>query len=293
MEASVSSVKNDAILVTGASGFIGSHLTRALEARNCRVFRHDRKSGDIATCPLVFEDVGHVLHLAGRTFVQESWEQPREFYEANVLGAANVLEFCRRRNASITLISSYVYGKPKWLPIGEDHPVQAFNPYAHSKILAEEIARYYQSQFGVSLTIVRPFNIYGPGQDGPFLIPMLIRQALDPTSKQIVVADLRPRRDYLHIRDFVAMLIAAMEHPSGAILNAGSGESVSIPALVELINKMVPSSKPVVSREQFRPDEVLDVVADISRAKRELNWQPSVALAQGLSETIEWMKAKR
>jgi nucleoside-diphosphate-sugar epimerase len=283
----------DAILVTGANGFIGSHLIRALEARKYPVFCHDVNCGDISTCPLEFGGVRHVFHLAGKTSVPESWEQPRGFYEVNVLGAANVLEFCRRQKASVTLVSSYVYGKPRWLPIGEDHPVQPLNPYAHSKILAEEIAFYYQFQFGIPLTIVRPFNVYGPGQLGPFLIPTLIQQALDPTSDKIVVADLRPRRDYIHVRDLVALLMASMDRPAGTVLNAGSGESVSIQFVVELINRVVRCSKPVVSREEYRPEEALDVVADISRAKQELGWQPCIPFAEGLSETIDWMRARQ
>src|SRR5579872_4762579 len=152
---------NDAILVTGASGFIGSHLVPTLKSAGYRVYCHTRANGDIASCSLPYEDVAHVYHLAGRTFVPESWEHPLRFYETNVLGAANVLEFCRRRQASLTLVSSYVYGKPQCLPINEDHPVRPFNPYSHSKILAEEVGQYYRTQFGVRLGVIRPFNLYG------------------------------------------------------------------------------------------------------------------------------------
>src|ERR1039458_310666 len=209
---------NDAILVTGAGGFIGSHLVRTLIAAGNRVHCHSSENGNIAACPLDFDGVRHVFHLAGRTFVAESWKEPRGFYEVNTLGAANVLEFCRRRQASLTLISSYVYGKPQRLPIGEEHPVQPLNPYSHSKILAEEIACYYRKQFGVQVTIVRPFNIYGPGQNGRFLIPTLMRQALDPACDRIVVADLRPRRDYIHVRDLVALLLRTMDEETPGVV---------------------------------------------------------------------------
>lgn len=281
---------NDAILVTGASGFIGGYLAQALESSGHRVHRHSIEHGDIATCALEFKDVCRVFHLAGKTFVPASWEQPRGFYEVNVLGTANVLEFCRRTGACVTLISSYVYGKPQWLPIDENHPVQPLNPYAHSKILAEEIGRYYQAQFGVPVTTIRPFNIYGRGQDRRFLLPTLIRQALDPVCDRIVVADLRPRRDYIHVRDLIALLLATMERPTCNVYNAGSGRSVGIQEVVELINQLIGCVKPLESRQTPRPEEALDVVADISRAERELEWHPRVALAEGLLEMIEWMK---
>lgn len=284
---------DDAILVTGAGGFIGSHLVRTLLAAGHRVRCHSSANGNIAACPLDFEGVRHVFHLAGRTFVPESWTEPRGFYEVNVLGAANVLEFCRRRHASMTLISSYVYGKPQQLPIGEEHPVQPLNPYSHSKILAEEIACYYRKQFGVQVTIVRPFNIYGPGQAGRFLIPTLMRQALDPTCDRIVVADLRPRRDYIHVTDLVALLLRTMdEETPRTVYNAGSGKSVSIRELGSLIAAALPHDKPIVSEDNWRPDEMLDVVADISRAERDLNWHPRVPLADGLRETLKWVKSE-
>ena len=119
---------NKPILVTGASGFIGSHLTRALESAGHSVYRHSAKDGNIASCALVYKGVQHVYHLAAKTFVPESWTSPLGFYETNVLGTINVLEFCRREGASATMLSSYVYGKPDRLPIDEDHPVRPLNP---------------------------------------------------------------------------------------------------------------------------------------------------------------------
>lgn len=276
------------ILVTGATGFVGTHLVQTLVAQGNVVCTHSTQRGDIARDLLACEGVGHVYHLAAKTFVPESWEAPTEFYNTNVLGTVNVLEFCRRRGASLTYVSSYVYGNPDALPISEDHPRRAFNPYSHTKIVAEDIVHFYGACFGVRTVVVRPFNIYGPGQEKKFLIPTLIRQAIDPACEYITVADLRPRRDYIHVQDLIALLLSCRGATAGAVYNAGSGRSCSIEELIEMIQGLTGQIKPVRSKAERRPDEVLDVVADITRARNELQWTPQIALADGLRETVAW-----
>jgi nucleoside-diphosphate-sugar epimerase len=202
-----------------------------------------------------------------------------------VLGAVNALEFCRRTGASITLVSSYVYGQPARLPIHEDACLQPFNPYSHTKILAEQVAEYYRSSFGVAVTVVRPFNLYGPGQPPQFLIPTLIRQVLDPGVEQIEVADDRPRRDYIHVCDFVDFLLLRLSSEAQGTFNVGSGTSTGIRDLVDLICEAAGTKKSLRSRGEIRPDEVLDVVADISRA-RALGWSPRISLRDGIRGMI-------
>lgn len=274
------------ILVTGASGFVGRRLCAALENAGHRVHRLSIEDGDIARAGLAFPGVRHVFHLAARMFVPESWTNPRAFYETNVLGAVNALDLCRREKAAMTLVSSYVYGTPKRLPISEDHPIEAFNPYGHTKVIAESVARFYAGAFGVPVTIVRPFNIYGPGQDARFLIPSLIAQALDPASDAIRVADSRPKRDYLHVDDLVDLLLRTLGEPGGGIYNAGSGASTSIGELAAMIGRAAGTDKPLVSADQSRPQEVMDVVADITRARDSLCWTPRITLEEGLAETV-------
>jgi len=156
------------ILITGSGGFIGKALVKRLSGMEYAVTGFDLADGDIAEegalTHLEKEDIFYVFHLAGKTFVPESWSNPFLFYRTNVLGTANVLEFCRKTGAGLTYVSSYLYGKPEYLPVDEKHPVKAYNPYSHSKLVAEELCRYYREQFPLGISILRPFNVYGPGQ---------------------------------------------------------------------------------------------------------------------------------
>lgn len=281
------------ILVTGATGFLGRHLVAALESQGHAVRQHSSADGDIADCPLSMDGVSHVIHLAGKNFVPDSWQNPLAFYRTNVMGTVNVLEHCRRNQVALTLISSYVYGEPQRLPIAEDHPLAAANPYAHTKILAEETAQFYEQRFGLALVIVRPFNIYGPGQRSSFLIPSIVRQVLDPSSKEVRVADLRPKRDYLYVSDAVQFLVGTLRPGIRGIYNLGSGRSASVAEVAQLVKEAAGVAKPVVSTGEARPGEILDVVADTSRAAAKLDWRPRTSLADGIAAVVAAERAAR
>ena len=285
-------MKNE-ILVTGATGFLGRHLVSALESRGFAVRRHSSADGDIANCTLPMQGVSRVFHLAGKSYVPDSWLAPQGFYQTNLMGAVNVLEHCRRNQAALTLISSYVYGEPKRLPIAEDHPVSAANPYAHTKLLAEDTARFYEERFGVPLVIVRPFNIYGPGQRSSFLIPSIVRQAIDPSIDVVRVQDLRPRRDYLYVADAVAMLLASLRPGSHGVFNIGSGHSTSVAEVIDLVYMAAGIRKPVLSADVQRPGEIMNVVADVSRAASQLDWRPCTAIEDGIAAMVAAERAQR
>lgn len=273
------------ILVTGASGFVGQRLVRALTAQGDSVIGHSVEDGHIARS--TFEPgASHVFHLAGCTFVPASYQKPFEYYEVNFLGTVNVLEYCRRNNASITFISSYVYGHPKTLPIAEDHPLEAVNPYGHTKLLGEDVCRFYEKCFGVPVTVVRPFNLYGSGQADHFLIPLLVQQVVSADIAEISVADLRPRRDFLHVDDLIDLLLRVGQRKTGTY-NAGSGVSYSIGEIIDILNSMTGRAKPVRDRGERRPNEIMDVVADIRRARADLDWQPSISLTDGLRQMLQ------
>lgn len=281
------------ILVTGATGFVGRYLVKALEASGHAVRSHSSRDGDIATCRLPTDGVDHVFHLAAKTFVPESWNDPQDFYSVNVMGTINVLEHCRHSRTPVTLVSSYVYGHPQRLPISEDHPLCANNPYAHSKLMAEDAGRFYEKDFKMRVVVVRPFNIYGPGQTRPFLIPTIVEQAMDASTSEIRLKDLRPRRDYVYIDDAIQLLLLTLGKNVKGVYNVGSGESASVAELTELIRRAVGTDKPVVSEEQPRPEEVMDVRADISRAAFELGWHPATSLSEGIGKVVAARRERR
>jgi nucleoside-diphosphate-sugar epimerase len=186
-----------------------------------------------------------------------------------------------------------VYGEPQRLPIAEDHPVAALNPYAHTKILAEETARFYEKRFAVPLLIVRPFNIYGPGQRKSFLIPWIVQQVLDPSAEAVHVQDLRPKRDYLYVEDAVELLLASFRAASRGVVNMGSGRSASVEEVAQLVNKAAGVSKPVVSEGRTRAGEIMDMVADNSHAAAEMGWRPRTSLEDGIAAVVAAERASR
>jgi nucleoside-diphosphate-sugar epimerase len=285
-------MKNE-ILVTGATGFLGRHLVAALQSQGRVVRPLSRADGDIASCSLPMQGVSSVFHLAAKSYVPESWQNPLSFYNTNVMGTVNVLEHCRRHQAALTLVSSYVYGEPQRLPVSEDHPLAAANPYSHTKILAEEIARFYEQRFGLALVIVRPFNIYGPGQRHSFLIPSIVRQVLDPSVEVVQVKDLRPKRDYLYVEDAVALLLATLRPGTHGVYNMGSGRSASVAEIFRLVIAAAGLNKQVVSVDQPRPGEILDMFADTSRAAADLDWRPRTSLPDGIAAVVAAERASR
>ena len=271
------------VLVTGVSGFIGRCLLPILRSSGLVVEGIGHEHGDIAD-EETWETVPaskSVVHLAGRSFVPDSWEQPAAFLRTNVQGTINALEHCRKHGASFVYLSSYLYGHPKSLPIPETAPLHATNPYASSKALAEQACRMYAQHFGLAITVLRLFNVYGPGQPEPFLVPMLVRQVRE--AREIVVQDLEPRRDYVYVADVAKAVAKALATGNGLrVVNIGSGTSHSVAELVRLIQTIWQSTLPVRSKEVRRKDEIMDTVADIRVARELLGWRPEHTLEEGL-----------
>ncbi len=277
------------ILVTGSEGFIGKALVSKLILSGYELVGFDFKDGDIAQKGILDhlknEGIGHVIHLAAKTFVPESWKEPFDFYRVNLLGTTNVLDFCRSNDASLTYISSYLYGAPEYLPVDENHPLKAHNPYSHSKIIADDTCRYFRDHFNIPVTIFRPFNVYGPGQELRFLIPKIIKQLQDPSIPAIEVMDLKPKRDYLFIDDMVDALILSISGPKDTY-NLGSGQSESVKEIIDMLISLTGIHKPIKSSEQERTDEINDLYADITKVRAQLGWEPKVSLEEGLRRSL-------
>jgi len=275
------------VLLTGASGFLGRRVASLLAREDATLIAPGRAELDVTRDFGDFGGVDTVVHLAALTFVPQSWQQPGLFWQVNAGGTVNTLEYCRRHGASLVLVSSYCYGAPESLPIAEDAPLRPGNPYAFSKVAAEEACRYYAKDFGVPTIILRPFNIYGPGQDERFLIPTLVKQALAPDVETVELADGEPRRDYVHLDDVArAVVVAALRREKAGVFNVGSGRSHSVMEVARLILDAAGVAKPVVDRRQTRPNEIMDTVADISAAARGLGWRPRTSLEAGLAELV-------
>ena len=227
--------KNKKILITGIKGFIGNILSLKLQALGSEIIKLNDKKMDVTSWEQVknLDKADIVFHLAAKIFVPFSFENPRKTYETNILGTLNLLEYCRKNKSKMVFASTYVYGEPNYLPVDENHPTNASNPYSKSKLVGEELCKYYSDDFGVKSIILRPFNIYGPDQNDNFLIPTIINQA---KTGKIILKDSRPKRDYIYIDDAVEAFLRAGIHESNFdIFNVASGEGLSVENIAKII----------------------------------------------------------
>jgi NAD dependent epimerase/dehydratase len=309
------------IFVTGSGGFIGSHLVERLvsEGYTVRAFIHYNSfnrwgnlellpsdvlknveviTGDIQdpfSVHRAMEGCNTVFHLASLIAIPYSYVAPQSYVTTNVLGAVNIMQACRELNVKkvIHTSTSECYGTAQYVPIDEKHPLQGQSPYSASKIGADMIAESYYRSFGVPVTIVRPFNTYGPRQSARAVIPTIITQIL--SGKQLNLGNLHPTRDLNYVLDTVEGFIMAANSAQsvGEVINIGNGKEISIGDLARLIMKLMGKEIEIVSDDQrLRPDksEVERLLSDNSKAKRLLGWHPRVSLEEGLLNTIEWIK---
>jgi nucleoside-diphosphate-sugar epimerase len=279
------------ILVTGSDGFIGRAVLKRLLKEGMEVEGFDLVHGDV-TDPSCFDNYAakgffHVVHLAGKTFVPDSWKNPGDFYRINLMGTVNVLEFCRRTGAGLTYISSYLYGSPEYLPVDENHPVKSYNPYSHSKLLADNTCQFYERNFNLGVSVLRPFNAYGPGQPAHFIIPEIIQMVKDPSVEEVRVMDLRPKRDYVYIDDLVDAIFLSIGGEPG-IYNVGSGKSVSVEEIIKSVMRLSGISKPYKAKGAERQNEIFDLYAGIGKISQALGWEPKTSFEEGLKRCINF-----
>jgi UDP-glucose 4-epimerase len=310
------------VLVTGADGFIGSHLTETLLGRGAEVTalalynsfdshgwldelreaghpKLIRVRGDIRDAAFVRRIVqgkDFVFHLAALIAIPHSYVAAQSYVDTNVIGTLNVLEAAREEGVRrvVHTSTSEVYGTAMTLPITETHPLQGQSPYSASKIGADMMAEAFARSFDLPVAILRPFNTYGPRQSERAVIPTVIRQILDPGCTVLKMGDLSTVRDFTFVEDTVAAFLAIGSAPRiefGRAYNAGTGKSVSVGELVDLSADLVGLKKPIEQEpERMRPgnSEVRALLADSSRLGAHAGWRAATNLRDGLMRTIAW-----
>lgn len=316
------------ILVTGADGFIGSHLTEELVRMGCKVRafvmynsfnswgwledlpakildKLEVIAGDIRDPHLVeqaMRDCLAVIHLAALVAIPYSYHSPNSYIDTNVKGTLNILQAARKlRVAKVVHTStSEVYGTARFVPISEDHPLQPQSPYSASKIGADQMALAFNHSFDLPVAIIRPFNTYGPRQSARAVIPTIITQ-IASGQRLVKLGAVSPTRDFNYVMDTVKgfIAVAASDAAVGEVINIGSNHEISIGDLALSIARLMSVSVEIHSEaERLRPpnSEVERLRADHSRARRLLGWEPQYAgeegLARGLQATIDWYTKK-
>jgi len=309
------------VLVTGAGGFIGSHLTEALirvgatttamvrynsgglignlafmdaDARKeMRLVSGNIEDSDFVSGAVKGQDI--VLHLAALIAIPYSYEAPRSYVRTNMEGTLNVLEAARRFDVKrvVHTSTSEVYGTALREPIDEDHPLQGQSPYSASKIAADKLAESYYRSFATPVMTLRPFNTFGPRQSARAFIPTIISQAL--ARDDIRLGSLTPERDMTFVSDTVAGFMAAAATPGieGMTLNLGTSKTYSVGWFAARILGLMEVDKPIVQAdERMRPaaSEVMKLVSDNTRARDRMGWSPTVSVDEGLRRTIEFVR---
>ncbi len=309
------------ILVTGAAGFIGSHLTEMLNEKgyDIKAFIHYNSSnswgwlekskhindieivsGDIRDYDSVLSALSGctgVYHLAALIGIPYSYISPQAYIKTNIEGTYNVLQSSRVLNIEQVILTSTseTYGTAQYVPIDEDHPIVGQSPYSATKIGADQLGLSYYRSFDLPVKIVRPFNTYGPRQSARAIIPTVISQLLSG-QKEITLGNVSPTRDLTFVKDTVDGFyeIASSDSLYGEITNIGMGKEISIKKLVELIAELTESEVNIIQDEKrVRPNnsEVERLLCCNDKIMRKTNWRPSFSLESGLKETIQWVKS--
>ena len=314
-------MREKSVLITGAGGFIGSHLTERLveDGNNVKAFiRYNSRndwgmleqlppeiinsmeiiSGDLRDQNAInnsAKNIDIIFHLGSLIAIPYSYKNPREVIETNILGTLNVLNAAKENEIDkiVHTSTSEVYGTAKYVPIDEDHPLQGQSPYSASKIGADKLVESYYRSFELPITTIRPFNTYGPRQSARAVIPTIISQAL--TRNKIHLGSLEPTRDYTYVLDTVKAFIKIAKSPKsvGEVINVGSNFEVSIGQLADKIFSLLNKDIEITTDfDRIRPkkSEVERLWCDNTKARKLLNWEPNVSLDEGLTNVIEWIK---
>ncbi len=310
------------VLVTGAGGFIGSHLTEMLVKRGAEVraivhynSRNDwgnlellpqeiRQAIDVHTIDITdyfavqnaMKDREVVFHLASLIGIPYSYIAPASYVETNIQGGLNILQAARQSEIQrlVHTSTSEVYGTAQYTPIDEKHPLQAQSPYSATKMSADKLAESYYRSFGLPVSILRPFNTYGPRQSARAVIPTIISQVISG-AKSIALGSLSPIRDFNYVTDTAHAFIAVAESDQtiGKVCNAGYGKGISIGDLAQKIFQLMEVEIEILNKEErIRPDksEVFELLCDATQLRRLTDWAPQVDLEEGLKNSIAFIR---
>lgn len=306
------------VLITGADGFIGSHLTELLVREGCQVKalsqynsfnywgwlehvdcqgKFDIVSGDVRDpyfCRHITKDIDIVLHLAALIAIPFSYLAPHSYLDTNVKGTLNICQAALENGVKriIHTSTSEVYGTAQYVPIDEKHPLQPQSPYSASKIGADAMAMSFYNAFDLPVTIARPFNTYGPRQSARAVIPTIITQ-IAGGAKQILLGDVAPTRDFNYVEDTCRGFIALMESEKaiGETVNIGSNFEISVGDTLDIIRELMGSGVEFLTDEKrFRPgkSEVFRLWCDNSKIRELTGFEPKYSIRDGLSVTIDW-----
>lgn len=317
-------IKVKKILVTGACGFIGSHLVERLLKEGCNVkalvyynsfnswgwldtFTKDKLkrvevlAGDVRDHVYVkkaIRGVDVVFHLAALIGIPFSYSSVDSYIDTNIKGTLNVLQACRDNSIERVIVTSTseVYGTARYVPIDEKHPLQPQSPYSASKIASDALAESFHRSFGVPAVIARPFNTYGPRQSARAIVATIITQLLFG-SKEVKLGSLHPTRDLSYVEDICDGFISLVECDKavGRTVNIGSGKEISIKDLAQLVIKIInPQARVVLDKTRKRPpkSEVERLLCDNTVIRKLTGWKPKVPLEEGIKRTIKWFSNK-
>jgi nucleoside-diphosphate-sugar epimerase len=271
------------VLVTGSRGFIGKQLIKKLKKSEVLIDCIGSKRIDLKNIEEVMKlnasDV--VVHLGGKTTKGLEWD---EYFNNNVLGTLNILEYCiTKKIKKMIFVSSYVYGKPKYLPIDEEHPIDPHNAYTKSKYLAEQLCEFYAKNSDLNIIILRPFNIFGKTLPNGFLITNLLKSI--QTNEKVTIFNKDSKRDFLHIDDFVDIVLKIKDCDfKFEVFNVGSGKSYSFNEVVKKIEK-ISIKKLNLQYEEDKESFIGEITADISKLNNKIKWVSKISFDEGLQKS--------
>jgi len=313
-------LKNKNVFVTGAGGFIGSHLCSHLveQGANVKAMLHYNSRSDWSNLEFLDKSIKSnievvkgniedssfldthiknqniIFHLAALIGIPYSYEAPLSYVKTNIEGTVNVLESARKNETELIIntSTSETYGTAQYTPIDELHPLQGQSPYSASKIAADKLTESYFNSFRLPVITVRPFNTYGPRQTSRAVIPTIISQLL--TQEKLVLGDLSPVRDFTYVADTVNGFICATKNLSnlGQVINLGYGKAATIGETANIIMDIMNINKEVITEEKrVRPkdSEVFQLISNNKKAKKLIDWEPEVSLRYGLEKTIDFI----